>query len=130
MALITLTAAANGQPVLINTEQIAWVERMAGNLERSVIHTAGGGTVAVANHIHTVNRAINAVSPEPIEATLRECKSGPDYKAKYNEAHKRAKRLEGAIRWACGENGEFRERREGEGQFYWRSALRRLAGLK
>lgn len=39
------------------------------------------------------------------------------------------KRLREAIRWALGENGDFRYREEGEGQFWWRKELRERAGL-
>jgi hypothetical protein len=42
---------------------------------------------------------------------------------------KRIQQLEGAIRWACGEIGEFPPRKEGQGAFWWRSELRRRAGM-
>jgi hypothetical protein len=42
---------------------------------------------------------------------------------------KRIQQLEGAIRWACGEVGEFSPRKEGQGAFWWRSELRRRAGM-
>lgn len=38
----------------------------------------------------------------------------------------RIKALEDAIRWACGETN-FRQRKEGEGQYYWRKELRERA---
>ena len=40
-----------------------------------------------------------------------------------------ASQYEMAIRWALGEVGEFRERRQGEGAWYWRTELRKRAGL-
>lgn len=38
-------------------------------------------------------------------------------------------RLREAIFWACGVNGTFRLREDGEGQFWWRKELRELAGI-
>ena len=35
-----------------------------------------------------------------------------------------------AIEWALGTNGEFRERRDGEGPYWWRKELMLRAGLK
>lgn len=40
---------------------------------------------------------------------------------------KRIRELESTIRWALGENGEFRQREEGEGAYWWRKELRRRA---
>jgi hypothetical protein len=37
--------------------------------------------------------------------------------------------LESAVAWALGENGEFRERREGEGAYWWRKELRERASI-
>lgn len=37
--------------------------------------------------------------------------------------------LENAIRWALGENGDFPPREEGQGAYWWRTELRRRAGL-
>lgn len=34
-----------------------------------------------------------------------------------------------AIAWACGEVGEWPERKVGQGAFYWRSELRKRAGI-
>lgn len=39
------------------------------------------------------------------------------------------KQLLKAIRWALGEDDEFRMREEGEGLFWWRKELRRRAGF-
>ena len=45
-------------------------------------------------------------------------------------ADERAGRLDAAVRWALGGPGsDFRGRNEGEGQFYWRTDLAKLAGL-
>ena len=39
-------------------------------------------------------------------------------------------RLAGAIRWALGENGEFKSRPKNRGQYWWRTELRKRAGMK
>jgi hypothetical protein len=39
------------------------------------------------------------------------------------------KRLHDAIRWALGEEGTFAERPPGKGAFWWRTELRRRAGI-
>jgi len=39
------------------------------------------------------------------------------------------KQLRNAVKWALGENGEFPERKENEGNFWWRKNLRNIAGL-
>ena len=45
-------------------------------------------------------------------------------------ANERAGRMEKAVRWALGGPGsDFRGRNDGEGQFYWRAELAKLAGL-
>jgi hypothetical protein len=38
-------------------------------------------------------------------------------------------RLRSAIRWALGEEGEFPLRPEGKGAYWWRTELRRRAGI-
>lgn len=38
-------------------------------------------------------------------------------------------RQQAALRWALGENGDFREQRDGEGRYWWRTELRTRAAL-
>lgn len=38
-------------------------------------------------------------------------------------------RLRDAVLWACGVNGRFPARGDGQGVYYWRPALRRRAGI-
>ena len=38
-------------------------------------------------------------------------------------------RQQAALRWALGENGDFRERLQGEGRYWWRTELRARAAL-
>ena len=41
----------------------------------------------------------------------------------------KVRKLERAIRWALGEIGEFPPREEGRGAYWWRTELRRRAGM-
>lgn len=40
---------------------------------------------------------------------------------------RRMKKLESAIRWALGEKGDFPQRQDGQGAYWWRTELRRRA---
>lgn len=42
---------------------------------------------------------------------------------------RRRRQLREAIEWALGENGEFRQKPEGAGNYWWRKELRQRAGL-
>ena len=50
--------------------------------------------------------------------------------AALEQARAEVERLTSAIRWALGEGGEFPVRMEGQGQYWWRTELRRRAALK
>jgi hypothetical protein len=39
------------------------------------------------------------------------------------------RRLRRAVKWALGENGDFEQRPEGAGAYWWRTELRRRAGM-
>jgi hypothetical protein len=45
------------------------------------------------------------------------------------EANRRTEELEAAIFWACGVNGTFPPRQDGEGAYWWRTELRERAGI-
>lgn len=42
-------------------------------------------------------------------------------------AHARIAKLENAIKWALGEKGDFPQRQDGQGSYYWRTELRKRA---
>lgn len=45
------------------------------------------------------------------------------------EALREIRRLRRAVRWALGENGDFAQRPDGAGAYWWRTELRRRAGM-
>jgi hypothetical protein len=50
---------------------------------------------------------------------------------KKGKANKLAEiRFRHAIEWALGVRGNFKQRKEGDGPFWWRSELQKRAGLK
>jgi hypothetical protein len=44
-------------------------------------------------------------------------------------ALKEIRRLRLAVRWALGEHGDFAQRQPGQGYYWWRTELRRRAGM-
>lgn len=44
-------------------------------------------------------------------------------------ALKEIRRLRRAVKWALGENGDFPIRQDGQGAYWWRTELRRRAGM-
>lgn len=71
------------------------------------------------------------VSTRPtFQQMFREAQKTPElWKELYSLSIQREQMLEDAIRWALGEKGDFPARQEGEGAYWWRSELRRRAGL-
>lgn len=50
--------------------------------------------------------------------------------AERDALRRRCERLESSVRWALGESGDFRSRKDGEGAYWWRTELRKRAELK
>lgn len=51
-------------------------------------------------------------------------------KSANDDPRKEVRRLLRAVRWALGEVGDFEPRKEGQGVYWWRTGLRRRAGLR
>lgn len=69
--------------------------------------------------------------PESVEK--RRAKSMEQFKQResiWMAPVKRIEKLESVIRWALGEEGDFPNRPEGAGLYWWRDELRKRAGLK
>ncbi len=65
-----------------------------------------------------------------LKAEVIDWKQGSDVEARlHDEARAEVGRLKDAVRWALGENGNFSPRERGQGAYWWRSSLRRRAGL-
>lgn len=55
--------------------------------------------------------------------------SKADTLAAMKAAVRELRRLQMAVRWALGEVGDFPMRQEGQGAYWWRTELRKRAGL-
>ncbi len=55
--------------------------------------------------------------------------SRSDTLANVKSAVRELRRLQMAVRWALGEVGDFPMRQNGQGAYWWRTELRRRAGL-
>ena len=86
----------------------------------------------------TEKKPVNGDSQQPVVVAdtplMRFTKKYPDASIgdmamMIEQAYKLNRKYRRAIKWACGQVGDFPQREEGQGAYWWRPELRKRSGL-
>ena len=89
-------------------------------VQRMVRHRQGHHAALRANGLRAAAEGILAPGNDFTRGTVQEC---------FLVAADRIEELEDAVRWALGELGDFEQRPEGAGAYWWRTELRQRAQM-